>query len=78
MFQMLGVFAEFERAMIRERVMAGLSRANADGIQSGRRRIEDSDAEKVTAIVAARAKGPGSDALLGISGWAWERERCCG
>jgi Resolvase, N terminal domain len=27
MFQMLGVFAEFERAMIRERVMAGLSRA---------------------------------------------------
>lgn len=25
MFQMLGVFAEFERAMIRERVMAGLA-----------------------------------------------------
>jgi Resolvase, N terminal domain len=25
MFQMLGVFAEFERSMIRERVMAGLS-----------------------------------------------------
>ena len=28
---MLGVFAEFERAMIRERVMAGLARAKADG-----------------------------------------------
>ena len=27
MFQMLGVFAEFESAMIRERVMAGLARA---------------------------------------------------
>src|SRR5476649_1229472 len=27
MFQMLGVFSEFERSMIRERVMAGLSRA---------------------------------------------------
>jgi DNA invertase Pin-like site-specific DNA recombinase len=27
MFQMMGVFAEFERAMIRERVMAGLSEA---------------------------------------------------
>jgi DNA invertase Pin-like site-specific DNA recombinase len=27
MFQMLGVFDEFERAMIRERVMACLSRA---------------------------------------------------
>src|SRR6201999_1454509 len=59
MFQMLGVFAEFERAMIRERVMAGLSRAKADGIQLGRRRLEDSDVEKVAAIVAARAKGIG-------------------
>jgi DNA invertase Pin-like site-specific DNA recombinase len=33
MFQMLGVFADFERAMIRERVMAGLARARADGKQ---------------------------------------------
>jgi DNA invertase Pin-like site-specific DNA recombinase len=59
MFQMLGVFAEFERSMIRERVMAGLSRAKADGIQLGRRRLEDSDADKVAAIVAARAQGTG-------------------
>jgi DNA invertase Pin-like site-specific DNA recombinase len=29
MFQMLGVFAEFERAMIVERVKAGLSRARS-------------------------------------------------
>ena len=57
MFQMLGVFAEFERSMIRERVMAGLSRAKADGTQLGRRRLEDSDADKVAAIVAARAAG---------------------
>jgi hypothetical protein len=46
-------------AMIRERVMAGLSRAKADGIQLGRRRLEDSDADKVAAIVAARVKGTG-------------------
>ena len=59
MFQMLGVFAEFERSMIRERVMAGLSRAKADGIQLGRRRLEHSDAAKVAAIVAARAAGTG-------------------
>jgi DNA invertase Pin-like site-specific DNA recombinase len=59
MFQMLGVFAEFERAMIRERVMAGLSRAKADGIPLGRRRLEDTDADKVAAIVAARATGTG-------------------
>jgi DNA invertase Pin-like site-specific DNA recombinase len=31
MFQMMGVFAEFERAMIRERVKAGLERARAQG-----------------------------------------------
>jgi DNA invertase Pin-like site-specific DNA recombinase len=59
MFQMLGVFAEFERSMIRERVMAGLSRARADGTQLGRRRLEDSDAAKAAAIVAARATGTG-------------------
>ena len=31
MFQMCGVFAEFERAMIQERVKAGLKRARANG-----------------------------------------------
>ncbi|MCW2244988.1 DNA invertase Pin-like site-specific DNA recombinase [Azospirillum fermentarium] len=36
MFQMLGVFAEFERAMIRERVHAGLSRARQQGKRLGR------------------------------------------
>jgi len=56
---MQGVFAEFERSIIRERVMAGLSRAKTDGIQLGRRRLEDTDADKMTAIVAARAKGTG-------------------
>ena len=30
MFQMMGVFAEFERAMIRERVNAGIARAKAE------------------------------------------------
>jgi DNA invertase Pin-like site-specific DNA recombinase len=39
LFQMLGVFAEFERAMIRERVMAGLARARAQKIQLGRPRV---------------------------------------
>lgn len=36
MFQMMGVFAEFERAMIVERVKAGLSRARANGRRLGR------------------------------------------
>jgi DNA invertase Pin-like site-specific DNA recombinase len=39
MFQMLGVFAEFERAMIQERVRAGLARARANGKVLGRPRI---------------------------------------
>jgi DNA invertase Pin-like site-specific DNA recombinase len=36
MFQMMGVFAEFERAMIRERVNAGIARAKAGGKHCGR------------------------------------------
>src|ERR1700716_2212464 len=36
MFQMMGVFAEFERSMIRERVLAGMSRAAATGTRSGK------------------------------------------
>jgi len=39
MFQMLGVFAEFERGMIRERVNAGLARAKSKGVKLGRKRI---------------------------------------
>jgi DNA invertase Pin-like site-specific DNA recombinase len=40
MFQMCGVFAEFERAMIRERVNAGLARAKEKGIKLGRRPVK--------------------------------------
>jgi len=39
MFGMMGVFAEFERSMIRERVDAGLARAKAAGKVLGRPRI---------------------------------------
>ena len=59
MFQMMGVFAEFERAIIRERVMSGLARAKAEGITLGRRPLEDADAAKVTAIKAELGTGKG-------------------
>ena len=36
MFQIMGVFAEFERAMIQERVRAGLMRARSEGKRLGR------------------------------------------
>jgi DNA invertase Pin-like site-specific DNA recombinase len=49
LFQMMGVFAEFERAMIRERVKSGLERAKALGKRLGRKRI---DARKEAAILA--------------------------
>src|ERR1700746_3801234 len=39
MFQMMGVFAEFERAMIQERVRAGLAQAKSEGKRLGRPRI---------------------------------------
>lgn len=41
LFQMMGVFAEFERAIIRERVRSGLERAKAQGKVLGRRRNDD-------------------------------------
>ena len=56
MFQMLGVFAEFERGIIRERVNAGLARARANGVKLGRRRVKPSVEAQ---IVALRDKGYG-------------------
>jgi DNA invertase Pin-like site-specific DNA recombinase len=41
LFQMLGVFAEFEREIIRERIIAGQQRARAHGKHIGRRSLID-------------------------------------
>jgi DNA invertase Pin-like site-specific DNA recombinase len=40
MFGMLSVFAEFERAMMQERVRAGLARAKANGKRLGRPKLQ--------------------------------------
>jgi DNA invertase Pin-like site-specific DNA recombinase len=56
MFQMLGVFAEFERGIIRERVNAGLARARAKGTKLGRRRVEPAIEAR---ILELRANGDG-------------------
>ena len=56
LFQMMGVFAEFERSMIRERVMSGLERAKAQGKKLGRRPIEASKEAAIWAdLLAAKA-----------------------
>jgi DNA invertase Pin-like site-specific DNA recombinase len=66
---MLGVFAEFERAIIVERVRAGIARARAEGRHLGRPRI---NGETERAIRAALAEDKGirktaRDVGVGIS-----------
>lgn len=41
MFQMCGVFAEFERCMIQERVVSGMARAREAGVKFGRGKKKD-------------------------------------
>jgi len=47
MFQMMGVFAEFEHAMISDRVKAGLNRARAQGKRLGRQPTSPGMVEKI-------------------------------
>jgi DNA invertase Pin-like site-specific DNA recombinase len=54
MLQMMGVFAEFERAMIQDRVKAGLARARSQGKKLGRP-VKIGPAVKA-AVLAAREK----------------------
>jgi DNA invertase Pin-like site-specific DNA recombinase len=55
MFQMMGVFAEFERAMIVERVKAGLSRARSQGKRPGRRPVSTDVVERIRAQLTTGA-----------------------
>ena len=69
MFQMLGVFAEFERAIIQERIKSGLARAKAEGRRLGRPKVGP-DVE--AAILRERANGKGmrrvaKDLKIGVS-----------
>lgn len=57
LFQMLGVFAEFERSMIASRVRAGQARARARGVRFGRPPLPQDRLEKVR---KALANGQGS------------------
>ena len=47
LFGMLGVFSEFERAMIRDRVMAGLDRARSSGKRLGRPRTTPFQVQRI-------------------------------
>lgn len=53
LFQMMGVFAEFERAIIRERVKSGLERAKAQGKRLGRPQAPPETVKRVQALRSA-------------------------
>jgi DNA invertase Pin-like site-specific DNA recombinase len=55
LLQMLGVFAEFEREIIRERIVAGQRRARAHGKRIGRKSVID----KSLQVQAVRLKSTG-------------------
>lgn len=74
MFQMLGVFSEFERAMIRDRVNAGLARAKSGGKVLGRPKtgeeteaaIRQSLVEGMGILKAAKRHGVGTSVVQRI------------
>lgn len=49
---MVGVFAEYEREVIRERVLAGLATAKANGTKLGRPTIGDDKTQQIRALAA--------------------------
>ncbi len=54
MMQMLGAFAEFERAMVKERTQAGLLTARAHGRHGGRKpRFSPAQQKEILAMLAA-------------------------
>ena len=69
MMQMVGSFAEFERAMIRERTSAGLAAARAEGRIGGRRRKLDAAKRREIAesVISGRKSGADMARLYNVS-----------
>jgi DNA invertase Pin-like site-specific DNA recombinase len=69
MMQMVGSFAEFERAMIRERTSAGLAAARAEGRTGGRRKKLDAAKrhEIAESVITGRKSGADMARLYNIS-----------
>ncbi len=69
MMQMVGSFAEFERAMIRERTSAGLAQARAEGRIGGRRRIlaDKQRSEIAESVMSGRKSAAEMARLYGVS-----------
>ncbi|WP_318030580.1 recombinase family protein [Rhizobium ruizarguesonis] len=69
MMQMVGSFAEFERAMIRERTTTGLAQARAEGRIGGRRKKLDPKKRREIAesVLSGRKSGAEMARLYDIS-----------
>jgi DNA invertase Pin-like site-specific DNA recombinase len=69
MMQMVGSFAEFERAMIRERTSAGLAAARAEGRVGGRRKKLDAAKRREIAesVITGRKSGAEMARLYNVS-----------
>jgi DNA invertase Pin-like site-specific DNA recombinase len=57
LFHVTGAFAEFERAMIQQRVKAGLARAKAEGKRLGRARIASTVEQSIRTALASGDRG---------------------
>ena len=65
MMQMVGVFAEFEREMIRERTKAGLERARKKGRHPGRKpKLSDDQRQEIRELVASGRRSEADAARL--------------
>ncbi|AGA11542.1 MULTISPECIES: recombinase family protein [Sinorhizobium] len=69
MMQMVGSFAEFERAMIRERTSAGLAQARLEGRVGGRRRkLDDKKRREIAeSVISGRKSGAEMARLYDVS-----------
>jgi DNA invertase Pin-like site-specific DNA recombinase len=69
MMQMVGTFAEFERAMIRERTQAGLAAARAEGRIGGRRpKLRKEQREEIAEnVLSGRKTGAEMARLYNVS-----------
>jgi DNA invertase Pin-like site-specific DNA recombinase len=73
---MMGVFAEFERAMIRERVVAGLARAKANGVWLGSPEVSMEVEERVKTQLSEGTGLIKTGRLLGVGTGTVQRIKC--
>lgn len=73
MFGMLGVFAEYERSMIQERVKSGLERAKASGTKLGRKPIAKATEAAIRKHLKAGTGMLKTAALVGVGSGTVQR-----